>query len=112
MFLKQAKRSANSWNNRDLVEKLTETEELSGKIIDRTNAEQWAVNASVHYNTWGENRVKEDLIPVVEAYKDLCSLFECSHCGKLLEISIVDGDIVGISCGCGEETWNLKVKGE
>ncbi len=111
-LLKRAKKSANSWDKQELVDQLTKTEELSGKIISRTNAEQWAVNASVHYNTWGENCVKEDFIPVVEAYRNLCSLFECSHCGELLEISSADGDIVGVGCGCGEETWNLKIKGE
>jgi hypothetical protein len=83
---------------------------LSRKIINETRAEEWAVNASVHCNTWGENCTKEDFAPIVKAFKDVCSLFECKHCGTLLELSLVDNKLASLSCRCGEEVFNLKIK--
>ena len=45
--------------------------------------EQWAVNANIHYNDWAGFE-KEDFQPVVDAFKDLFSLFTCSNCGGLI----------------------------
>ena len=108
-LIKRAKDSANSWDDRDSMEKLHEREKISGAIFARSQAEQWALNANVHYNNW-TNFVKEDFMPVVEAFKDMCNLFECSRCGGMLEVTAVDNEYVGVRCRCEQESWNLVVK--
>jgi len=49
-------------------------------------------------------------VPVVEAFKDMCSLFVCGKCGDFLKVASVDNEPANVCCGCGEENWNLVVK--
>ncbi len=105
-LIRKAKRSANSWGNQGAVEKLAEKERMVGQIYVRTNAEQWAVDANVHYNNW-TNFVKEDFEPVVSAFKDLCSVYTCTQCESMLKVTSINDTPVGIRCKCQEEDWNL-----
>jgi len=72
-LIKQAKKAAQSWGHIDKFEMLKELDSTASQIFARCNAEQWAVNTSVHYNAWA-NFSKNDFQPVVEAFQDLCPL--------------------------------------
>ena len=109
-LLKKAKQSANSWNNNERLEELNTYETEVNQIYTRTNVEHWAVNASVHYNTWPE-LTENDFRPVVDAFNDLYQLFLCSNCGGIKHVlkdsSLKDTTVI---CNCGEFNWNLKKK--
>ena len=108
-LIKSGKSAANSWSNNEAIDELTEREKISASIFARSQAEQWNINEEVHYNNWKNSR-KEDFIPVVEAFKDLCSLFECSRCGSKLKVISDNKDQVGVRCNCENERWNLVEK--
>lgn len=59
----------------------------SKRIFDRSNAENWAVNMNVYYNKWMEFTM-EDFKPVVEAFKELYSLFKYENCDGLLHLTM------------------------
>ena len=105
-LLRKAISSANSWNKKDLVEELKELEKKSGKVISHTQAEQWAVNANVHYNNWA-NFSPEDFAPVVSTFKDLFSLFNCDKCGGIIHISLENRSPSQVRCNCLNVNWNL-----
>jgi len=103
-------KAAISWNNKDIEEKLKEIDSVRSAIRERTMADQWAINASLHYNNW-ENMGKEDFKPVVDAFQDLCNLYICSSskCGSFIRLSIVDNKPENVKCNCGKINWNLKM---
>ncbi len=110
-LLKQAKGSANSWNDRDKLEMLNEMGSTAITIFVRTQAEQWAVNANVHYNSWA-NFSEPDFRPVVEAFQDLYGLFVCSKCGGILHVATTGTKLEAVRCNCGKVDWNLVEKGK
>jgi len=105
-LLKQAKRTANSWDDRDCLAMLAEIQSIAGQIFARTQAEQWAVDANVHYNNW-TNFSMSDFRPVVEAFQDLYALFRCSKCGGMLRVVVSGRDPTNVRCACGQVNWNL-----
>jgi DNA repair exonuclease SbcCD ATPase subunit len=107
--LKSAKKAAQSWGNQEAIKSLSETDIRLGQINARTNSENWAVNASVHYNNWA-NLGEKDFRPVLEAFQDLHSAFTCSSCDGILYITTVGVDLDSLKCGCGEVNWSLKPK--
>ena len=108
-ILQRGRRSASSWGDSEKTSKFDERESIRKQIYDRTFVEQWTINASVHYNQW-ENMSKEDFSPVVDAFKDLQSLFECSECGRLLEKTPRKGNAQFLKCPCATVSWNLTNK--
>ncbi|MBF4482491.1 AAA family ATPase [Dehalococcoides mccartyi] len=108
-LLSLAIKSANSWDKREQVKELVEKQTVANALIMRSQAEEWAINDNVHYNNWA-NFVKEDFSPVVEAFKDLCSLFVCSKCGAAIQLISAEKVDVSVRCLCGEENWNLVEK--
>jgi len=111
-LLKDAKRAANSWNQVDVIDSLRETESVAKQVIQRSQVEQWAVNASVHYNEWA-NLGAADFRDVVDTFQDLLALFRCPQpdCGQLLHITWVDHAPMNVRCACGAVNWNLKENG-
>jgi hypothetical protein len=105
-LLRKAISSANSWNKKDQVKELKELEKTSGKIISDTQAEQWAVNANVHYNNWA-NFSPEDFKPVVSTFKDLFHLFICDKCGGIIHVSLENRSPTQVRCNCLNVNWNL-----
>lgn len=105
-LLRKAKISANSWNKKDHVKELKELEEYSGKIISDTQAEQWAVNANVHYNNWAVFSPK-DFAPVVSNFKALFHLFICNKCGGIIHLSLENRSPAQVRCSCLNVNWNL-----
>lgn len=105
-LLKLAKKSANSWSNKDRVRELKDLEEKAGDIISNSQTERWAVNINVHYNNW-VNFSPGDFRPVANAFKDLFSLFICGNCGGIIHISTTDRSISQVRCNCLSINWNL-----
>ena len=107
--LGKAKEAANSWSHKELVERLREYESVITQVYERTNAENWAVNANVHYNSWAKFE-KMDFVPVVEAFQDLFNIFTCSNCGKLLYVTSQGIKPISLRCDCGRVNWDFVVK--
>lgn len=105
-LLRQAKKAAQSWGDKDTFDRLQELDSTVGSIFTRSNAEQWAVNANVHYNNWA-NFQEKDFRPLLEAFQDLFTLFVCSKCGGMLHV--VGKGIIpeSVRCNCGFVNWNL-----
>jgi DNA repair exonuclease SbcCD ATPase subunit len=108
-LIKKAKKSASSWGNNEIKDKFDELDSIRSGIYTRTYAEQWAINANVHYNNW-INFSDNDFRPVAEAFQDLCSLFVCSSCGGILQLTATGMKPAGIRCNCGCVNWNLIIK--
>ena len=108
-LVRRGRRAALSWNDNETVMAFDELESDRKKIYGRTYAEQWSINASVHYNNW-ENMSKEDFLPVADAFRDLQSLFGCSTCGGLLEKVPRKGSLQVAKCPCGKSNWNFSMK--
>ncbi len=108
--LARAAESANAWNNeaeRTLVRQLK---------LDRTNAlaaieaENWAVNPSVHFNEWADLS-KADFEPVVRAWRQFLALFECTNPACTSRIEVVHQGVSDdcIRCACGTYQVNLRM---
>ena len=108
-LLRRARGAARSWGHTDAVEDFDELESVRKQVSAGTHVEQWAVNATVHYNSWADMS-KEDFGPVVEAFKDLHQLFLCSACGGLLQLVPRKGSSQVVKCRCGRVNWNLSHK--
>ena len=108
-LVKRGRRSALSWGDSETVAAFDERESIRKQIYGRTYAEQWSINTSVHYNNW-ENMSKNELSPVVDAFRDLQGLFVCSACGGLMEKMPRKGSLQVAKCHCGKVNWNLRQK--
>jgi len=109
-LLRQAKQAAQSWGDQEAFEALIEEDSIASQVYTRTNAEQWALNANVHYNNWA-NFSANDFRPVVEAFRDLCGLFVCSKCEAMLGTAEKGHTPVAVRCSCGNVNWNLEKRG-
>jgi hypothetical protein len=105
-FLRKARKAADSWEQKDQVDKFDEINTVTSEVFARINAEQWAVNANVHYNNW-VNFTKPDFIPVVEAFQDLFGVFRCNRCESIFYVALSGIDPVNLRCSCGNVNWNL-----
>jgi AAA15 family ATPase/GTPase len=106
-LLGKAKDSANSWNQKTIVENLKKIDDESKAIISKTGIEQWNINKAVHYNEW-TNFQKQDFQPVADAFKDLYQkVFACSNCQTVLQITFDGSNVAGVKCKCGNTNWNL-----
>jgi len=108
-LLKKAKNSANSWNQGELISNIEEFDSIISQIYKRTNAEQWGINASVHYNNWLYLE-KPDFLPIKEAFIDLINSFQCNRCGGILFVSTENLNPVSLRCNCGQINFNLVEK--
>ena len=108
-LLAKARAAASSWNDAVALETLREHESVRKQVYDKANVERWTINAAVHFNDW-EDMFKEDFEPVVDAFRDLHKLFQCSHCGNLLERLPRKGIAESVKCRCGRVNWNLRRK--
>lgn len=105
-LISQAKDVAHKWHNAADFEMLSELEATIGSIFKRSQAEQWAINANVHYGKWPDF-IKEDFEPLVQAFQDLFSLYVCSNCSALLHLSMRGREPESVRCNCGKVNWNL-----
>lgn len=105
-LLKEAKKSAQSWSNRELVEDLNSIESMVTQVFSRSQVEQWGINSNVHYNAWS-NFSKQDFIPISEAFEDLFNLFICQSCKGNIKLVSRDLKPELLKCNCGKMTINL-----
>ena len=105
----QAKDAANSWNRKDLVECIAKSAAAFGKLADDSNAEQWQVNAAVHYNSWA-TLTREDFEPVVAAFRALVDGFTCQTCHEYLRATPDRETAEMLRCECGATVLNLLKK--
>lgn len=109
-LLRLAKRAANSWGQREIIERITEIESTSGQIFVRSQVEQWAVNHNVHFNAWIDF-TRADFEPVVEAFGDLLDVFRCSGCRTLLRVVADGAEPAGVQCSCGATALSVTSRG-
>ena len=108
-LLRKAKVVAQSWGHQGVFEKLNELDSVRGQVFSRSQVEQWAINANVHYNAWADFS-RQDFGPVVEAFRDLYGLFLCTSCGGMLRVLCHGPKEVAVRCACGKVDWNLTEK--
>lgn len=104
-----AKEVANSWDQKDVVAALSDKATAFGKLAEATQAEQWQVNVSIHFNSW-DNLKREDFESVVATFKNLLGGFTCASCGQLLYVSPERETADALRCDCGGTNINLRKK--
>lgn len=103
------KKAANSWGQKDRITEIAALETAFGMLATTSQAEQWQVNAAVHFNAW-DNLGPKDFAPVARAYRDLLGGFACGSCAELLRVSPDRETRESLRCDCGKTAINLKVK--
>jgi hypothetical protein len=110
--IKKAKVAAQSWGDSKGFDLLSARHEKFRKRLERTKAEQWAINPTVHYNAW-VNLSPSEFGVVVDAFKELIETFQCEgECKSLLyaEPRVGQGNVTQLRCTCGATTINLNEK--
>lgn len=105
-LIKKAKNVANSRKDSDLQAQIEQFHERVKQVVKESNAEQWAINASVHYNTW-HTMERNDFAPVAEAFKQLFSLFVCDNCSASLHVVFDGTQEAFLACDCSAIEWSL-----
>ena len=108
-LLKQAKASANSWGNREIVGTLSEIETQYREDVERTKIDQWIINENVHFDKLSDSS-KDDFLPIVEAFQDFERFYICSACGGKIMINMRNMTETSVKCPCGKINWNLEMK--
>lgn len=108
-YLRKAKSNFQKMHQPEKLKELEELEKKATDIINRSQIEQWIINANVHYNRWAEFS-RNDFEPVVKAFKDLFDVFVCNSCGMMISRSEIRGATPKdtVSCSCGKIFWNIQ----
>lgn len=107
-ILSDAIKSAKKWNLPVLEKNAQEfSSDLQSKF-KATRAEEWAINPSIHFNTW-DTFHKDDLKSIAAQHQSYIKKFYCPDCGFLLSIGY-DGNRKAkeVSCKCGRIRFNLQ----
>lgn len=107
-LLGKAKSAEHSWGNRDRVAELEKYEADFAAAKTETNIDKWVINATVHFNQWGQTS-KEDFAPVIQAHAKLRNCFKCAKCGSLLRL-VPRKEAENVRCDCQAVNWNLLKK--
>ena len=108
-LLKKAKSAANSWNQKEVVERITAMEIAFTDAKTKTNYENWQINTAVHFNEWADLN-KEDFAPVVTSFRAFTGTFACGACNEMYFVVPSRGKKEGLRCGCGMLNLNLLQK--
>jgi hypothetical protein len=110
-LLNKAKNSAKSWGQKETLERLADAESVAKQCYQRTEAEQWTTNKSVHFDRWHQ-LTAADLSGVVDAFKDMCGVFICPSCESVLSVSgsASKRSPKALRCSCQAVDWNLVSK--
>lgn len=108
-LLEDGEKSATKWKLDDKKAALSEMRATTKDLIAKTNAEQWAINPSVHFNEWA-NLQAHEFKEVVDAFKNLLEHLRCenSACKSYLYVSPRKGQPEELRCNCGGASINLK----
>ncbi len=104
-------RSAAHWGHDEAKAGLEAKLEEAKALIQKSNAEQWSINKSVHFNDW-ENFTKAEFKEVADAFKTLLDHIRCSNpkCGSYPYLTPRKGPSEQLRCNCGTVSINLKTK--
>ena len=107
--LEDGEKSAAYWKRDDEKNALVAKRAIAKKLISRTNAEQWAINPSVHFNRWA-NLQSHEFQEVVDAFKELLENLRCKNdkCNSYLYVLPRKGTGEEMRCNCGATIVNLK----
>lgn len=107
-LLNNAKTSAQSWKRPDIFEQITQFSTHLKEVHRRTQADNWQINAAVHFNNWANLGIPE-FSPLVKAFKELVAMLYCPNCGGMYHL-ILDGfEKDSLRCQCGSMNFNLRV---
>ena len=109
--LEKGIKSAEHWGHDD-IKALLEAKLAEAKaLIQKSNAEQWAINKSVHFNEW-ENFTKTEFKEISDAFKELLDHIRCQNakCGGYPYLAPRKGSSEQLRCSCGAINVNLKTK--
>ena len=109
--LKKGIQSAEHWGYGDTKAALRVELAEAEKLIQKSSAEQWAINKSVHFNEW-ENFAKTEFKDVADAFKALLDHIRCKNakCGGYPYLTPRKGASEQLRCSCGAVNVNLKTK--
>jgi hypothetical protein len=105
--LEDAEKAAEHWGRNEEREKVREMRAAAKRLIATTNAEQWVINPSVHFNEWA-NFQPSELRAVIAAFKDLLGTLRCTTCKAYLYVVPRKGPAEEIKCNCGFHSINLR----
>jgi hypothetical protein len=108
-LFKEAKDAANSYGQKEIVEKIEAAKTGFGTTADKSKAEQWQTNTAIHFNYW-DNLGKADFLPVVTAFRELLAQFSCPDCSSFVRVVPERETREGVRCDCGKINTNLKRK--
>ena len=108
-LVKKAKQAAESWEQAEVVTALNAFDERRSEARNGAQITDWAINANVHFNTW-MNMTPEEFRPVLDAFKELCSLFKCETCGSTRKVILDGATPKTVTCAGGCKPWNLQRK--
>jgi hypothetical protein len=108
--LEDGEKSAAHWKLEDEKHHLAAKRAQAKELIATTNAEQWAISPSVHFNEWANLR-RHEFQGVVDAFKELLENLRCENpnCKSYLYVVPRKGSAEGMRCNCGTTNINLKV---
>jgi len=107
--LEDGEKSAAHWKRDDEKEDIASKRTKAKELIAKTNAEQWAINPSVHFNEWA-NLQRQEFQEVVGAFKELLENLRCENesCKSYLYVLPRKGKAEEMRCNCGITNINLK----
>lgn len=108
-LLSKAAEAANSWNDSEAMANVKSMKEAWTRLSLAQESEHWVVNRAIHYNEWA-NLSKPDFEPVVTAWREFLSFFECSECGSVFYVTKHDGKDDALRCDCRNTNMNLRKK--
>jgi len=110
-LLEDGEKSAIKWKLDDERTALAAIRNTAKGLIAKTNAEQWAINPSVHFNEWADLQAHE-FQEVVDAFKTLLDHLRCENpaCMSYFYVSPRKGQPEELRCNCGTAAINLKTR--
>jgi len=109
--LERGIKSATHWGHDEARAQIEAKLAEATTLIQKTDAEQWAINKSVHFNEW-ENFTKAEFKEVADAFRALLDHMRCSNpkCGGYPYLTPRKGSSEQLRCSCGTININLKTK--
>lgn len=109
--LKQGVKTAAHWGHETVKDELEKRSAEAEELIKKTNAEQWAINKSVHFNEW-KNFTVSEFREVADSFKALLEHIRCSNpkCGSYPYLEPRKGSSEQLRCSCLNVNINLKMK--
>lgn len=98
--------AANSWDQKDVVERINTIEIAFAGVKTKTGYDNWQINTAVHFNEWADLK-KEDFAPVVTTFRFFTGAFACTNCNEMYFVAPDRGKKEALRCGCGNLNLNL-----